>query len=59
MAECQPHQLKEPDIYLLSDLSKNSTLIDGFLAQIHCITALTKKVAFIDRSSLNSAPPNL
>lgn len=43
MVECQPHQIKTPDIFLLSDLSKNSTLIDGLLAQIHCITALTKK----------------
>ncbi|MCK4227348.1 phage regulatory CII family protein [Enterobacter asburiae] len=58
MAECQPHQFKAPDIFLLSDLSKIPTLIDEFLSQIHCITALTKKVAFIDRTSLNSAPPN-
>ncbi|MBT1883332.1 phage regulatory CII family protein [Enterobacter mori] len=59
LAECQPHQFNASDIFLLSDLSKISTLIDEFLAQIYCIIALTKKVAFIDRSSLNSAPPNL
>ena len=59
MAESQPHQFKAPDMFLLLDLSKSSILIDEIFAQIHCIIALIKKVAFIDRSSLNSTPPNL
>lgn len=33
----QPHQLTAPDIWLLTDLTENSTLVDGFLAQIHCL----------------------
>ncbi|EKS6735720.1 phage regulatory CII family protein [Enterobacter asburiae] len=33
----QPHQLTAPDIWLLTDITEDSTLIDGFLAQIHCL----------------------
>ncbi len=33
----QPHQLNAPEIWLLTDLTEDSTLIDGFLAQIHCL----------------------
>lgn len=33
----QPHQLTAPDIWLLTDLTEDSTLVDGFLAQIHCL----------------------
>ncbi len=33
----QPHQLNAPDIWLLTDLTEDSTLVDGFLAQIHCL----------------------
>lgn len=33
----QPHQLTPPEIWLLTDLTEDSTLVDGFLAQIHCL----------------------
>lgn len=33
----QSHQLTAPEIWLLTDLTEDSTLIDGFLAQIHCL----------------------
>lgn len=33
----QPHQLNASDIWLLTDLTEDSTLVDGFLAQIHCL----------------------
>jgi hypothetical protein len=33
----QPHQLTAPEIMLLTDLSEDATLVDGFLAQIHCL----------------------
>lgn len=33
----QPHQLTASDIWLLIDLTEDSTLVDGFLAQIHCL----------------------
>lgn len=33
----QPHQLTPPEIWLLTDLSEDLTLVDGFLAQIHCL----------------------
>lgn len=36
----QPHQLTAPDIWLLSDLTEESTLVDGFLAQIHSLPCL-------------------
>ncbi|MED5740519.1 phage regulatory CII family protein [Enterobacter hormaechei] len=33
----QPHQLTPPEIWLLTDITEDSTLVDGFLAQIHCL----------------------
>ncbi|HDP6532722.1 TPA: phage regulatory CII family protein, partial [Escherichia coli] len=33
----QPHLLTAPDIWLLTDLTEDSTLVDGFLAQINCL----------------------
>jgi len=33
----QPHQLTAPEIWLLTDLTEDSTLVGGFLAQIHCL----------------------
>lgn len=33
----QPHQLTPAEIWLLTDLTEDSTLVDGFLAQIHCL----------------------
>ncbi|MBC2622885.1 phage regulatory CII family protein [Citrobacter cronae] len=33
----QPHQLTPREIWTLTDLSEDSTLVDGFLAQIHCL----------------------
>lgn len=33
----QPHQFTPSDIWLLTDLTEDSTLVDGFLAQIHCL----------------------
>lgn len=33
----QPHQLTAPDIWLLTDLTEDSTLVDGVLEQIHCL----------------------
>lgn len=33
----QPHQLTASDIWSLTDLSEDSILVDGFLAQIHCL----------------------
>lgn len=33
----QPHQLTPPEIWLLTDLTEDSALVDGFLAQIHCL----------------------
>ncbi|HBS3078687.1 phage regulatory CII family protein [Klebsiella pneumoniae] len=33
----QPHQLTPREIWTLTDLTEDSTLIDGFLAQIHCL----------------------
>ncbi|MDH1795225.1 phage regulatory CII family protein [Citrobacter portucalensis] len=33
----QPHQLTASDIWQLTDLTEDSTLVDGFLAQIHCL----------------------
>ena len=32
-----PHLLTEPELWLLTDLTEDSTLVDGFLAQIHCL----------------------
>ncbi|EPA7871844.1 MULTISPECIES: phage regulatory CII family protein [Citrobacter] len=36
----QPHQLTAPEIWLLTDLTEDSTLVDGFLAQIHCLACV-------------------
>jgi len=33
----QLHQLTPREIWLLTDLTEDSTLVDGFLAQIHCL----------------------
>lgn len=33
----QHHLLTAPEIWLLTDLTEDSTLVDGFLAQIHCL----------------------
>lgn len=33
----QPHQLTPREIWLLTDITEDSTLVDGFLAQIHCL----------------------
>ena len=33
----QPHQLTPFEIFTLTDLTEDSTLVDGFLAQIHCL----------------------
>ncbi|EXU76007.1 phage regulatory CII family protein [Erwinia mallotivora] len=33
----QPHLLTPPEIWLLTDLTEDSALVDGFLAQIHCL----------------------
>ncbi|WP_024554421.1 phage regulatory CII family protein [Franconibacter helveticus 513] len=33
----QPHQLTAPEIMLLTDITEDSTLVDGFLAQMHCM----------------------
>ncbi|MFP9431782.1 phage regulatory CII family protein [Enterobacter sp. LM3] len=33
----QPHQFTPPELWLLTDLAEDSTLVDGFLAQIHCL----------------------
>lgn len=33
----QPHQLTPPEFWVLTDLTEDSTLVDGFLAQIHCL----------------------
>ncbi|HFK3155635.1 TPA: phage regulatory CII family protein [Citrobacter sedlakii] len=33
----QPHQLTPREIWTLTDLMEDSTLVDGFLAQIHCL----------------------
>ncbi|TDN58451.1 phage regulatory CII family protein [Scandinavium goeteborgense] len=42
----QPHQLTPPEIWLLTDLTEDSTLVDGFLAQIHCLACVpTNEVA--------------
>lgn len=34
----QPHLLTAPEIWLLTDLTEDSTLVDGFLAQISELT---------------------
>ncbi|HCW0178618.1 TPA: phage regulatory CII family protein [Citrobacter freundii] len=36
----QPHQLTAPEIWILTDLTEDSTLVDGFLAQIHCLSCV-------------------
>jgi hypothetical protein len=42
----QLHQLTAPDIWLLTDLTEDATLVDGFLAQIHCLPCVpTNEVA--------------
>lgn len=33
----QAHQLTPPELWLLTDLTEDSILVDGFLAQIHCL----------------------
>lgn len=33
----QPHQFTPPELWLLTDLTEDSALVDGFLAQIHCL----------------------
>lgn len=33
----QPHQLTASEIMVLTDLTEDATLVDGFLAQIHCL----------------------
>ncbi|EPH6761241.1 phage regulatory CII family protein [Cronobacter dublinensis] len=33
----QPHELTAKEIMLLTDITEDSTLIDGFLAQMHCM----------------------
>jgi hypothetical protein len=36
----QPHQLTAPEIWLLTDLTEDPTLVDGFLAQINCLACV-------------------
>lgn len=33
----QPHHLTPPEIWLLTDLTEDSSLVDGFLAMLHCL----------------------
>ncbi|EMB9643320.1 phage regulatory CII family protein [Enterobacter cloacae] len=33
----QPHQFTPPELWLLTDLTEDSALVDGFLAQLHCL----------------------
>lgn len=33
----QPHHLTPPEIWLLTDLTEDSALVDGFLAMLHCL----------------------
>ena len=33
----QPHQFTRPELWLLTDLTEDSALVDGFLAQINCL----------------------
>ena len=33
----QPHELTAKEIMLLTDITEDSTLVDGFLAQMHCM----------------------
>lgn len=33
----QPHHLTPPEIWLLTDLTEDSVLVDGFLAMLHCL----------------------
>ncbi len=33
----QPHQFTPTELWLLTDLTEDSVLVDGFLAQIHCL----------------------
>ncbi|QCT18546.1 phage regulatory CII family protein [Jejubacter calystegiae] len=33
----QPHQLTPREIWALTDITEDPTLVDGFLAQIHCL----------------------
>lgn len=62
----QTRQLTAPDIWLLTDLTEDSTLVDGFLAQIHCLPCVpTNEVArekmpqYVLKATLRSAvsPP--
>lgn len=42
----QPHQLTAPEVWLLTDVTEDSALVDGFLAQIHCLPCVpTNEVA--------------
>ena len=36
----QPHQLTPPELWLLTDLPEDSSLVDGCLAQIHCLSCM-------------------
>ncbi|EKS6941447.1 phage regulatory CII family protein [Enterobacter roggenkampii] len=36
----QPHQLTASDIWQLTDITEDPTLVDGFLAQIHCLPCI-------------------
>ncbi|WP_302422297.1 phage regulatory CII family protein [uncultured Citrobacter sp.] len=36
----QPHLLTATDIWLLTDLTEDPTLVDGFLAQINCLACV-------------------
>ncbi|EAZ5991664.1 phage regulatory CII family protein [Salmonella enterica] len=33
----QPHHLTPPEIWMLTDLTEDSALVDGFLAMLHCL----------------------
>lgn len=45
----QPHQLTPPEIWLLTDLTEDSTLVDGFLAQIHCLPSVPVNELTVDK----------
>lgn len=45
----QPHQLTAPEIWLLTDLTEDSTLVDGFLAQINCLACVPVNEVAIEK----------
>lgn len=45
----QPHQLNVPELMAITDVTEDPSLVDGFLAQLHCLPCVPVNELAVDR----------